>query len=509
MANVVSNNKQIAKNLFFNGAVFVINLGISFFLTPFLVKAVGKEAYSFYPLVGNLIGYSSVVTTAVGSMAGRFVTMSLYKKKQEEAEEYFNSVIFAYWIISLFLSLFLVLLIVYVGSILTVPDSLLNTVRWMLGLSGVSMLVGLNVGPLALGTYIKNRVDLNAITSFFAVLVNLSVITFLFYFFKADVLFVSVAACVSTLVNVYFCVQYKKKLLPEFEYSPITKSRWEKIRTLVFSGVWNSVNQLSFLLLTQLDLFIANVFISAAVTGDYALVKVVPNLMYSLFAILAGTFTPNFNILYAQGKAQELKSEVLKAMKIVGFLFVIPLGFLMVFARDFFALWVPSQDADFLSTLSTITLVPLVISGAINPIFSVFSITNRLKIPSLVLLGAGILNTLLILLLLKTTNLGVWAIAIVGSVQLIVRHLLFTPIYAAKTLQLNSFAFYPAILKCVVALSVVVGISIFVRRSILVDSWWLFCIAGTCVTALSLIVNSVFMLSKSERSFLLKKIGKL
>ena len=72
-------NKQLTKNLILNSISFLLNFIISFFFTPYLIRVVGKEAYSFFPLVNNIINYSSIITVAVGSMAGRFITMSIYK----------------------------------------------------------------------------------------------------------------------------------------------------------------------------------------------------------------------------------------------------------------------------------------------------------------------------------------------------------------------------------------------------------------------------------------------
>ena len=64
----MSQNKQVAKNLIFNTVSFGINFAISFLFTPYLIRTVGKEAYSFFPLVNNIIGYSSILTAAEGSM---------------------------------------------------------------------------------------------------------------------------------------------------------------------------------------------------------------------------------------------------------------------------------------------------------------------------------------------------------------------------------------------------------------------------------------------------------
>ena len=81
----MNNNKQTVKNLVFNTISFLINFIISFFFTPYLIRVVGKEAYSFFPLVNNIIGYSSILTTAVGSMAGRFIIMKIYSNDIDSA----------------------------------------------------------------------------------------------------------------------------------------------------------------------------------------------------------------------------------------------------------------------------------------------------------------------------------------------------------------------------------------------------------------------------------------
>ena len=80
----MSNNKQLVKNSIYSIASFIINLCISFFFTPYLIRVVGKEAYSFFPLVNSIVGYSSIISTAVGGMAGRFVTMRIYKKDSDK-----------------------------------------------------------------------------------------------------------------------------------------------------------------------------------------------------------------------------------------------------------------------------------------------------------------------------------------------------------------------------------------------------------------------------------------
>ena len=342
----MSANKQIAKNLIFNIGVFIINCGISFFLSPYLIKTVGKEAYGFYPLISNIVHYSNIITTAFGSMAGRFITMEIYGNNLNEAEGYFNSVLVANWLLSLLFTIISFIGVIYIADILTVPDYLLFDVRWIFALSSIAMIVTLNSDLLGIGAYVKNRIDLQSLMRMVVAVANVSCIIILFMAYSPSIIFIGIASLISAIFGLIFNYYLKRTLLPELLIRPINTFSFCKIKTLVSSGIWNSLNQLSNVLLTHIDLLITNVFISATATGDFALVKMAPNMIYTLLALLSGSFIPNFNILYAQNRTEELLHEIKKSMKIIGILICIPIGFLLVFADEFFKLWVPSVDSE-------------------------------------------------------------------------------------------------------------------------------------------------------------------
>lgn len=502
----MSANRQIAKNMLFNLGVFIINTGISFFLSPYLIKTVGKEAYSFYPLVSNIVQYSNIITAAIGSMAGRFITMEIYGNRIKEAEGYFNSVLLANWLLSLFFGLLTLIGVIYIADILTVPDHLILDVRWLFALSAIATIITINSDLLGIGTYIKNRIDLNSMMRMAWALVNVIVIISLFLTCKSSIIYIGIASLIASIICIGFNISFKRKLLPELSITPFSTFSFEKIKILVSSGIWNSINQLSNVLLTHIDLLITNIFIGAAATGDFALVKMAPNLIYTLLALLTGSFIPNFNILYAKKQYDELLHEVKKSIKVVGVLICIPLGFLLVFADDFFSLWVPTSNSNYLHWLSFATVLPMVFGSSVNPVFGVFTITNRLKIPSIVLLLCGIINTIVICVLLKTTNLGIWSIPIVSGIQHVLRNFFFTPMYAASCLKQKLGVFYPAVYRCCLALFIVCISGYCVKMIIPENSWLLLATKALAMTFVSLLLNVYIIFNSQERNYLLTRI---
>ena len=501
-------NRQLAKNLIFNTISFGINFIISFFFTPYLVRTVGKDAYSFFPLVNNIIGYSMIITTAVGSMAGRFVTMRFYKKDFNGANEYFNSIWVANVVLSVFFTILAILGVIHISRILTVPRELEHDVQWLVFFGSLTLILGLLTSVLGLGTFVKNRLDMQASRTVVTNIIRIACIFLLFFVFKPTIVFMSLSAFIAAIVGVIFNISFKRKLLPELTFAPTKYFSWIRLKEVISSGFWNSLTQLSNVLLGQIDLLITNLFVGVAATGNYAIAKMAPMLILQLLAMLSGTFIPHFNILLAKDQMEHLVSEVSKSMILIGLLIGVPIGCLAVFSQEFFELWVPGQDSRTLYWLCFLTVIPLICGGSVNPIYGIFTVTNKLKIPSLVVLISSSLQTVVILIVINFTELGIWSIPIVAGVQAVLRNSLFTPIYGALCLNKKWYAFFPTLFRGILGMLVVIGVGLIIKPMIQINCWLDLFVALSLVVFLSLSVNVAVIAKKSERDVLLKKVKK-
>ena len=504
----MSNNKQIAKNIFFNSLSFGINLLITFFLTPYLIKTVGKEAYSFFPLVNNMIGYTEILTATIGSMAGRFITMAYYQGNQEETKGFFNSAIVAYLGFSAFFCIIGFFVIIFINNILNIPDGLTEQVQFLFGLALLGTCINLCTYLFGIGTYVKNRLDIRSIANLTRHIIYVIIIFLLFALFKPTIVFVSIASFISVLVSVTFNLHFWKRFLPEISFQPKKYFSWKKIATLLNSGIWMSINSLSNILTTTIDLLLTNIFISATVTGDFSISKMVPTFIASLAGLVGGTFTANFNILYAKEKYTELLHEIKKSMVIISFLLSVPIGYFMVNSDYFFQLWVSSAYTSDMFWLSFIALFLSATGYSTNTLYGVYTITDKRKIPTFALLASGLLNILLVFILLKFTSLGVYAIALSSAISLGLRNVVFTPIYGAKCLHLKWTIFYPHLVKGFIGIAIVVCITLFSRLFMTHLTWFSFIINIVVVCCLSLVANYYFFLKKEERAYLINLVQK-
>lgn len=494
----MNENKRFAINMFANLIAFGVQFIINIVLTPYITETLGSDAYAFVPLSNNIASYATIITIAISSMASRFISIEFNRGNMEETNIYFNSVLVANIILAVFLTIPSVLLVIFSHKIFEIPSGMELDVKITLGFALASMLLSVFFSVYSNVYFIKNRIDVRATNEIWGNIIRVVVLLLCFGLLRPHIYYITGATFFLTFLYGLFNFYYTKKLLPELSFD-LTKFRKKAIFILLSSGIWNSVNHLSTVLLSTLDLFLANVLIGADESGIYAVAKTVPNFIASLISVVVSVFVPQFTIFYAQKKKKELIENINFSIKFLGGTMTLPIAFLMVFGAEFFKIWVPSENSELLQGLSVITLIPSVVSGGINTLFNVFTVTNKLKIPSVVLLISGVLNTLLTSVLLKYTELGVFAIPIVSCVILLIKNLTFTPMYAAYCLNEKKSVFYLPIIKGVACTMFMVIVCSVYKMFIFVETWGDLFIAATICSMISIGFNFLLIFNQEEK----------
>lgn len=490
--------KQLMINMIANIFSFIINVGISFFFTPYLINSIGSEAYSFFPLASNFISYTSIITVALNSMASRFITIKIHEKDIKGANVYFNSVLLANTIIAIILSIPGIGIVLNLNVILNIPFELITEVKYLFSFVFIGLFFSILGSVFSIATFAKNKIELAAIRNIQSKLIYVILLIIMFILFKPSVMYIGICNLISIAYIIFSNIYYTKKLLPEIELNK-KFFKFDAIKELISCGIWNTINQLSRILLSGLDLLIVNIFIGVNAAGEYAIIQTIPNLVQLLVGTLVGAFVPQFTILYAQNKHDELIASINYSIKVMGLLITLPIAFLIVFGDVFFSLWVPGENAYRLHMLSLLLILPMIITGSINTIFNVYTVTNKLKIPAIVLLLSGIMKSICVLICLNTTELGIFAIPLVSSIIDIIINLSFTPIYGAKCLRIKWNTFYIAIMRGVLCALVMVGICYILKSNWNINAWIELFLAAGISTILAITINIHIVFNKIER----------
>lgn len=506
--------KQLSINFITQMLSFVINLAISFFLTPYVLKFIGKDVYGFVSLANNLAGYVSVFTIALNGMLSRYVTISVAKKDFNSISRYMTSVVIANVGIMLILLPISIAFIANLGRFINLPVGAEWDVKLLFFLIFFGFCINLPGGCFYSCTYAANRLDKANISSLISSILRITILMVMLVTLTPRVWYVGFASLACTVYLIIIYRHYQKKFMPEIHISFVW-FKWGTVKELMSIGIWNSISQLSQLLLTGLDLLIANVMVSVMSMNLLSYAKMIPTQLLSLLGAVVGIFAPMMTIAYGKGNKDEFIRETNFAIKCSGFLCSIPIIGLVVFGESFFGLWLKALSPGEVHTvaiLSILTILPQIFSVYIYPLYTVNTITAKIKLPVIVTIGYGTLNVILVYWILRMTNLGIYAVAGVSSVLSVLYIFSFVPNYAAYTINVSRLTFYRPLLRGLLCNIVLIGIFSLIGIAFPIKDWSSF--FNVCVFSafIGYFVIFFILFNREERgkmfSFIRAKFGR-
>lgn len=503
--------KSLIINLISNIIAFAIQLGISFILTPIITEKVGDAAYGFIGLANNFVSYATIFTVIINSMASRFITLELNKNKIEKANKYFSSVLIMDIIMSLIIGVISILVIFKLEYLLNIPETLIFDVKLTFVIAFINLILSVMNTVFSIACFAKNRLDLTAVVNIIGNIAKAIFLIVVFGMFSAKIYYIVIAATIYSIILIIANVKLTAKLAPELKYS---FNNWDKksVIQLIKSGIWNSINSLGKILLTGLDLLIANIFIGADAMGIISISKTVPTTIENLLSTISNIFSPQFIIYYSKHKIRELVREVNFAMKLIAFIMIIPISGFLVFGIEFFTLWLPSKNMEeiiSIQILSVLALLPYIISISNYPLFLLDTTTNNLKRPVIATLFISILSTITTLLLLTNTKLGIYAVAGVSSIYWGIKVFFFNTINAAKNLRIKWYSFYFQYFQNLFCFIIIFSLFYIFKRFIEINSWLELGINASIFAFLGYILSFCILFKKSERKKIFDFVSKI
>lgn len=503
-------NKQLAINMLAQVVVFLVQMGINFLLTPFIVKSLGVEAYGFVGLSNNIIGYLQLATVALNSMAGRFITIEYHKGNLEQANKYFSSVFYSNVVISAVLAIISIILLVFLEYVLHIPVNLIADVKWLFALLCLNSLLTLVFNVYIVSPFIKNRLDVTSVRNLVSNLIKAAVILILFGFFSSHLWYIGCSTLICGIYLIIANVRIKDKLTPELGVN-LRYFDFAKVKTLLASGVWNLIGKLGDLLQRGLDLLFANWFINAAAMGILSITTQIPFIILSVLGLFTSSFAPSLTKDFAKGNLKEMLNEVYKSIRILSISILVPIAILYIYGDVFYKLWMPTQDSLLLQKLTICGTFALLVTSPLDGFWNVFTVTNKIKGSSIFMIINSLvvfLTVLLGLFLTEDITTKMFIIAAVRSLYGVIRGIVFLPIYGAYCMNLKRTFFYKPIIKSLFGVLFTLGICWMLRLLYVPDNWLGFFMSSLLVALVSCSIGSILILTKNDKKFIMEKVIK-
>jgi O-antigen/teichoic acid export membrane protein len=503
---MVRPNKQLSINIIAQTINFAVNIGINLLLTPFIIKNIGSESYGFVGLANSFVIYAELITIALNSMAGRFIIIKIYQNDKENTNRYFTSVFFANLITAMTLIIPAFLIVFKLNSIVNITSNITDIkLLWMFIFS--SFITNIIFTTFGIATYAKNRFDLSSLLGITSNLIRVIVLVIAYRFFPANVWYLGFSALLCTFFNLSLNLYFTKRLLPEIR---IHKKYFDfaAIKEIISSGIWNALTKLSQIFTSGVDLLITNIFISSKDMGILALAKTVPNFIINFIITISNVFNPQITKHYAKNDEADLIHSIKNAMKLITVISTIPNAILLVFGAEFYRLWVPGEDAVKLQILSFLTVANLCITGPLQPIYQIFTITNKVKKNSIIMIIYGIVSVAFTILLLKITDLGIYCVVGVSILLSFIVSIVFHIPYGSICLGLDWKTFYPEIGKSIVSFLMLSFFYSVIKHILPTGSWLSLFFSFFICGCIGLLCNIFLLLAKRERKVLANQVLK-
>ena len=502
-----SRNIQNIVNLSANILSFAIAILIGFFISPYIVKEMGAEANGFIALSNNFISYAVIIKTALNSIGSRFIILAYHNNDFKKANSYYSTLFFGDLFLSIVFAIIGVICVWRLEFLINISDHLIQDVKLLFILIFLNFILSTVTTVFSCAPYIKNKVYLQSIRDIESSVIRTVILIFLFKFFHARIFFLGISILIPGIVIISYNYYYKKILVPELRVS-LKDFSMMKIKELLSQGIWNSLSSLGAMLLTSLDLLITNLYIGKVDMGILSVAKTMPGVIEGLGTTMASVFFSAMMIDYSHGDMNILTKTVKQSTLMIGSIVTIPLAFLISYGKEFYTLWMPTMNAVQLHILSVLTCFGFVFFAGANSIGTIFTITLHVKERSIAVFLSGLVSIVMTLILVKYTNLGIYAIAGVSTIVTIVRMCCYIVPQGAKYIMQKRTTFLPVIFKSFLSTLILYFVGSILKLLFPCDTWITLISSCMIFAIIGAIVNGIIVLDKDTRIRLYQSVLK-
>lgn len=479
----------------------LINLVISFFLTPYLIRNLGVAAYGLYPLATSIVSYLDFLTISLNNSIGRYLAVFLEQDDQEEANYLFNT--------SFSLSIFIILLTIPIGfalvffipNLLSIPEGQELNSRILFGIVWISFIVTTFRISFGASSWAKSRFDLRTIQVTTGQLAKVGIILALFTLLTPSIWQVGLGLLGYQLVLLLIEFPIWKHLTPRLSIN-FRQFRKQMARKISSMSGWLIVNQIGDKLNLSADLVLINIFFGSTQGGIYGSFLLFSNVLRELALRVSNIIAPLLVGKFALGKTQNMMEISRMSEKFLGLFVALPAGIICGLARPLLSLWLGPEFAQQAFVLFLIVFL-LPINLAAVPLFGIQTAMLKVKVPGIATILFGLFNIGFAILLIKTTTLGMIAVAVASITANSLKNVFFTTLYSARIQNMPWYTFLKPLIPTAIATIFVIGLSYSFTLFIAEFTWVSFILACILSVGISALFIYFLLFTKEERQFLL------
>ena len=474
-------------------AIF-LNIAISFFYTPWMIRQIGVSDYGLYSLVMSFISYF-ILDLGLTQTVQRFIAKYRAEGDLESVQNLIGLTTKIFLVIDIIIFLVLAICYFFLEQIFTglTPEEI-EKLKVLYCISGTFSVLSFMFKPLG-GTIMA--FELFTATQWIGMLnkVGAVVLVCIALFFGADVYaLVLINGAMALLASILKYVVFRKKTGLHINWKYYDRG---KVKEVFSFSMWAFGNGLAQRMRLTLIPTVLGILSNSVEISIFALGMTLEAMVFTISAAINGLFLPRVSQLTVKGDKQGVEALMLRVGRLQLYLITLIFTGFVIFGRQFLKLWVEPQFANtyyILLCLIFTNLVTLTQRIADDYIY----VENRIKDSSIRMFTSSFVG--LIISALLAPKMGAVGCGIGTGLGLLM-YTISINIFYSKDLKLDIASFFKNCHLKIMPLLIVVAAIVFLAVSRIELSSWLRLLSAIFVyTIIFGTIAYLFLFSEDEKS---------
>lgn len=137
------NTDLFKKNFIFSVINMVIQFLQSLWVTSFIQRMMGIEAYGYIAVIVNIVNMAGIITVALTSVCSKYIVIELEKKDYDRIEKIINTIYFALIFIASICIVVFSVLVINISRIINISAQYIDQVSILMIIVGADFIVQL------------------------------------------------------------------------------------------------------------------------------------------------------------------------------------------------------------------------------------------------------------------------------------------------------------------------------------------------------------------------------
>lgn len=417
-------------------ASLIVNIGVGFYILPFLVHALGDETYGVWVMVGSIFGFYGLLDMGMGAALNRSLIRALHGYDNNDVNEVFSNATFLFLGIGL-LSLVISTVIVFSVPLFTDSELYVSLFQTLIIILGIKTAVLLPLWRSYGVLVAKYRYDLISSTKISALLLR-AVLIIVFVTNGFGIISVAVITCLVEALECLIIAFFAKRLVPGLSFSWALVNA-EKLKHYYAYGKYVFISTAADKVRYSIDNFVVAGVAGVGLVTHYTIAITLIHYFGQIIESVFGVANPLFNKYHKKNEWNNLRETFLIAIELTTLSSILIGGGLIVLGKPFIEIWMGGGYEDTYAVLLALSLSVIVANSQSPGVTALFAIAKHKFYAKITTIEATVNLSLSILL---AQYIGIVGVALGTAIPLLISKLVIQPVYVCRQLGLSVERYY-------------------------------------------------------------------